>query len=87
MPRMTELVGYGFTVGDIQLPDVDDQGKLQDDGAGGIKTKPGKMLVLVDPSNGDQVKFPLSEEGRTELVRQLTGGLLVPTFASVSRLQ
>lgn len=86
MPRVTELVGYGFFVGDVQLPDVDAEGKMQDDGAGRIKTKPGKILVLGCPVTGDQIKFPLSEEGRSELVRQLTGGVVVPTLSKLERI-
>lgn len=81
MPRVTELIGYRFNVQPIQIPDVDPKdGKPRFDAKGQIKTSPGRLLVLVDPATGEQVRLAFNDEQKNKLVRQLTGGVAIPTI-------
>ena len=78
MPRSVELQGYGFQVADVEMPHVDPKdGQVVFDGKGRPKMQQGKLLVFVDVRSGDQVRVPLSEDARAELVRQLTGGVTI----------
>jgi hypothetical protein len=81
--RITELVAWGFGVQDTEIPDVDDKGQPVPNGNGQPKMKPGKMLVLIDPQNGEQIRVRLSDEARRALVEQLSGGVLIPPLTVV----
>lgn len=72
MPRVTDLVGYGFMVSDVQVPDVDRRdGQVRSDARGEPRLLPAKRLVLRDQQTGDMVTFTLHEKGTREL--DLTG--------------
>lgn len=84
MPRITELVSWGFAVQDVEIPDSDPKdGQLLHNGNGAIKTKPGKMVVFIDSQTGDQIRIRLSAEAKAKLVEQLSGGILVPPTADI----
>lgn len=80
MARITELVAHGFAVQDVEIPEVDANGQPVMNG-GGPKTRPGKMVVFIDSQTGDQTRVRLSPEARDEIVRQLTGGVLIPAVS------
>lgn len=77
MPRLTELVGWGFAVQDWQTPVADENGQPTIGDGGQLQMAPGKLLVLIDPQTGEQIRIGLSEGARDELVRQLAGGVVV----------
>lgn len=77
MPRVTELVGYGFAVAEVQVPDVDPRdGQPRRNARGEVKMIPAKRIMLRDPM-GDAVVITLDGKAKDELVRQLTGGVAV----------
>lgn len=85
MPRFTQdrLLGYQFQVVVEHVPKADERGNVIHNGNGEPKTEEMRTLVLQDPATGHQVAVPLSLDARDELVRQLTGGLIVPTGGSL----
>ena len=83
MAKLTELVAWGFGVQDTEIPDLDAKGQPMPNGDGKPKMKPGKMLVLIDPQTGDQIRVRLSDEARRALVEQLSGGVVLPARSVV----
>lgn len=78
MARITELVGWGFAVQPIEIPDVDPKdGQPRHNGNGQLKTKAGKMLVRIDPA-GEQIRVALSQEAAAKLAAELNGGIEIP---------
>lgn len=78
MPRVTkdELIGYHFTVGRGQMPVGDERGVVRYR-SGDVKTQEVTLIVFTCPQTAHQIVVPLTEEARQELVRQLTGGVVV----------
>lgn len=70
MPRVTELVGYHFAVVDAEQIEVDPSDGTQ-------TTRKLKKILFVDES-GDQIHISFRDESRAELIRQLTGGVVIP---------
>ena len=78
MPRVTELQGYRMAVIDTTIPVVDEKDGQPVRGMDGqIKQQTCKQIILFDQL-GDTVKVTLPEDARQELVRLLTGGVIVP---------
>ena len=79
MPRITQdtLLGYQFAIVEGTRVFTDDAGNVVHDGHGAPRLVPEKALVFTDPASGHVVVCPLSDESRQELVRQLTGGIVV----------
>lgn len=94
MPRVTELAGYHFAVSDTQILDIDPetgQPRMID---GQPQTVAAKQLIFFEPvrlgptqvAMGDQVKVTLPDEAKTELVRLLTGGIVVANGSGAVKL-
>lgn len=86
MPRIEELAGWRFAVADTAALDIDpDTGQPRLDDTGQPQTIPAKLLVFFEPvesgpnqvTMGDQVKVMLTEDAKNELIRQLTGGIVI----------
>lgn len=84
MPRITELQGYRFTVIETEIPNIDpaDGQPRYDITTGTVKLLKVKQIILFDQL-GDHVKITLPDEARQELVRQLTGDIVVPEIEVV----
>ena len=83
MPRVTELHGYRMAVTDTTIPEIDDKdGQVIHGMDGQPKLQQAKQIVFFDQL-GDQVKVTLPDDARQELVRLLTGGVIVPELEIV----
>lgn len=82
MPRLIEerWVGIGFDVITEHLPQQDERGNIIHDATGLPKTVEHTTLVLIlnEPGGQRVVRIPFQEESRQELIRKLTGGVIVP---------
>jgi hypothetical protein len=82
MARMIEerWVGIGFDVVTEHLPVADDQGRPVHDQFGLPKLTETPTLVLIVPLADGQrvVRIPFAGDAKQELVRKLTGGIVVP---------
>ena len=87
MPRLIEerWVGIGFDVVVEQLPVADDRGNVIHDALGVPKTQESSTLVLILQEPGVQrvVRIPFMAESKAELLRKLTGGVIVPANGSI----
>lgn len=84
MPRVTQerLLGYGFQVIKETVPQIDEgDGQIIHGANGQPKTTEETVIVFVDPVSAHRVDVPLSEEARGEMVKQLTGGIVLPSGA------
>lgn len=81
MPRAIEerWVGIGYDVVTEHLPIGDDQGRLIHDEHGLPKTVEHTTLVIFLPLPDGQrvIRIPFAPEARQELVRKLTGGIVI----------
>lgn len=82
MPRIIEerWMGIGYDVIAEHLPVTDEQGRVIHDAHGLPKTLEHTTLVLIlnDPGAQRVVRIPFQDEARQELIRKLTGGIIVP---------
>lgn len=85
MPRITDLVAWGFVVQDCDVPELDQQGQPVPNGDGQPKMVPGKRLVFIDPPTGEQIRVLLSHTARDVLVQQLTGGVHVASRLAIPK--
>lgn len=82
MPRVIEErwigVGYDIVTEHLQVAGADGQPLF--DGKGLPKTMPHTTLVFIHNEPGVQVvvRIPFTEEAKQELVKKLTGGILIP---------
>ena len=84
-----ELVGYGFAVKQVDIPVTDEQGNpIFNGGEGGPKMQPGCMIDLVcqTPFELHIVHLSLTKQAKDELVRQLTGGVLVAGAGEIPKI-
>ena len=73
-----ELEGYAFNVVRGERPVVDPKdGQVVRDRDGQPRIEEATLIVFVDPQTAHTVIVPLSEVARLELIRQLTGGVVV----------
>lgn len=81
MPRIIEerWVGVGYQVITEHLAVTDPNGNVVHDAAGLPKTQEHRTLVFILPMPDGQrvVRVPFTLEAKDELVRQLTGGIVI----------
>jgi hypothetical protein len=79
MPRQTQdvLSGYQFNVLRVEVPVAGEDGLPIHDGMGVVKVQEETRIVFVCPATQHVVIVPLPEAAREELIRQLTGGIVV----------
>jgi len=72
-------VGVGFDVVSESVPVTDERGNVVHDAHGLPKMQQQTTLVFVMPRPDGQtvVRVPFNEDGRLELLRKLTGGIVV----------
>lgn len=82
MPRLIEerWVGIGYNVETEHLPQTDEHGNVLHDARGLPKTLEHTTLILIlnEPAGQRIVRIPFQEEARQDLIRKLTGGIIVP---------
>lgn len=85
MARQTvdTLLSYAFATQRKHEPVRGEDGLVVHDGSGEPKTQELTILVFFDPQSGHQVHVPLTEEGRVNLARELTGGLILAANGGV----
>lgn len=73
-----------FNVITEELPLADNRGRAVHDalGAPKMETYTSLVFVLNEPGCHRTILIPLTDDGRKELVRMLTGGIVVPTPGS-----
>lgn len=79
MGRSTQdtLNGYAFQVRDEPQVAMKDGQPVFDQGSAEPKLEVVTKLILAHPSGEHTVVIPLNETGKAELIRQLTGGIVV----------
>ena len=81
MPRHIQetWVGIGFDVVVEHLPVADERGNVVHDAHGLPKTQEHTTLLLIVNEAGVQrvVRVPFAGEAKAELIRKLTGGIIV----------
>ena len=78
--KTEELLGVSFSVRQTQAQVTDDKGQpIYNGGDGGPRMQDVWVLDLVDanPFQIRTIHVPLSKEAKDELVRQLTGGIVI----------
>ena len=86
MPILTtiRLDGCSMLVRTVQRPTTDDHGRVVHNADGTPKTIDETQVVLHDPATYTTVVVPLDDNGRQELVRLLTGGVIVAPAGAVN---
>lgn len=83
--RVEQLQHYRFAVVKTQTPQTDN-GQIVHDDNGQPKLEDSTEVQFLAPDGQHAVTIALSEKGRAELVRQLTGGLQVASAIEVPRV-
>jgi hypothetical protein len=71
VPRVEQLVGYHIGVTEGKELDSEEQGN------GGPVVVKVWSLVFTDRQSGDQIRIAFRQDTRDEIVRQLTGGIVL----------
>ncbi len=76
--RTFRLEGVQFVVTKERAVALKDGRPLFERGSPSPKMVEQTLIVFADPQSATQIVVPLDEDGRQELVRMLTGGIVVP---------